>query len=236
MKRKSIKQRVFAAFLAASMVFTMTPMTSFAEEMDTDTVSEETQVQTSDSEAIEALQSRINALPTVDEFIALADGTTVEDSTLNQAQLDVYNEAQAITEEMDKLTNEEQGQLDTGKLEALFEYFNGMTEETALTLGSMVTLSGYAQYITKAGTYNIKALNVSSTSYSPLIIESTSESTNITLNIQGNITVNNTNGGTITITGGKISGYRALQNSNSYAYIQGGEIGETNQSTASYIS
>lgn len=75
MKRKSIKQRVFAAFLAASMVFTMTPMTSFAEEMDTDTVSEETQVQTSDSKAIEALQSRINALPTVDEFIALADGT-----------------------------------------------------------------------------------------------------------------------------------------------------------------
>ena len=164
----------------------------------------------------------------------------------------------------------------------------------AFLAASMVTLSGYAQYITKAGTYNIKASNVSSTSYSPLIIESTSESTNITLNIQGNITVNsskaliyvtspcnltingngytiknsgsanvihnpgaakititggtlinattegpavnNTNGGTITITGGKISGYRALQNSNSYAYIQGGEIGETNQSTASYIS
>ena len=190
MKRKSIKQRVFAAFLAALMVFTMTPMTSFAEEMDTDTVSEETQVQTSDSEAIEALQSRIGDLPTVDEFITLADGTTVEDSTLNQAQLDVYNEAQAIAEEIDKLTDEEQGQLDTGKLEALFEYFNGMTAETALTPGSTVTLTSSTQCIEKAGTYNIKATSGISASSNMLYIRNTSASDNIVINIQGNITVN----------------------------------------------
>lgn len=88
------------------------------------------------SEVIKALQSRINALPTVDEFIALADGATVEDSTLNQAQLDVYNEAQAIADEMDKLTDEDQAQLDTEKLEKLFEYFNGQVEESDAVSGS----------------------------------------------------------------------------------------------------
>ena len=40
----------------------------------------------------EELQERINALPTVEEFQNLADGTTVEGSTLNQAQTDVYAE------------------------------------------------------------------------------------------------------------------------------------------------
>ena len=102
-----------------------------AEESNADTVNEEMQVETSGSEAIEALQSRIDALPAVDEFIAMADGTTVEDSTLNQAQVDVYNEAQAIAEEMDSLTYEEQEQLDTGKLEALFAYWNAQVQENA---------------------------------------------------------------------------------------------------------
>ena len=54
---------------------------------------------------VKAIQSRIDALPTVEEFLAMADGTSVEGSTLNQAQLDVYNEAQAIAEEMDGLTD-----------------------------------------------------------------------------------------------------------------------------------
>ena len=142
------------------------------------------------SEVIKALQSRINALPTVDEFIALADGTTVEDSTLNQAQLDVYNEAQAIAEEMDKLTDEEQGQLDTEKLDALFEYFNGMTEETALSPGSTVTLTKYVQYIEKAGTYYVNASSGLTASSTLLKIQNTSSSDNIVINIQGNITVN----------------------------------------------
>lgn len=93
------------------------------------------------SEVIKALQSRINALPTVDEFIALADGATVEDSTLNQAQLDVYNEAQAIADEMDKLTDEDQAQLDTEKLEKLFEYFNGQVEESDIASGDGWNLS-----------------------------------------------------------------------------------------------
>ena len=77
------------------------------------------------------LQSRMDALPTVEEFLAMADGTSVDGSTLNQAQLDVYNEAQAIAEEMDGLTDEEQGLLDVSRLEALFEYWNHQVEENA---------------------------------------------------------------------------------------------------------
>ena len=237
MRRKSVKYRILAACLATSMVFTMMPMTAFAEEinidpagmemqteslneevnaeenipeeetgdttqteveqvleteaaveeLNADTVSErKMQVETSGSEAIEALQTRIDALPTVDEFIALADGTTVEDSTLNQAQLDVYNEAQAIAEEMDKLTDEEQGQLDTGKLEALFEYFNSLTAETATTITP--STSGYT--ISSAGTYDINgAVSSTKTSTSQIYITATGD---VTLNINGNITFNNT--------------------------------------------
>ncbi len=193
-----MKKKILAGLLSLAMVFSMMPVTPVsAEESDnatqteiqtekeqepeTEAAPEETQVQTSDSEAIEALQSRINALPTVDEFIALADGKTVEDSTLNQAQLDVYNETQAIAEEMDKFTDEAQGQLDTGKLEALFEYFNGMTEETATTI-SPVTSGSY--YINSGGEYTLKG-GTYSTSNSSIIINTTSP---VTLNIAGNIT------------------------------------------------
>ena len=84
-----------------------------------------------ESDAVKELQNRINALPTVEEFKVMADGTTVEESTLNQKQMDVYNETQDIADEMDKLTGEELEQLDTGKLETLCEYFNNQTEETA---------------------------------------------------------------------------------------------------------
>ena len=221
MKRKSIKQRVFATFLAASMVFTMTPMTSFAEEMGTDTVSEETQVQTSDSEAIEALQSRIGALPTVDEFIALADGTTVEDSTLNQAQLDVYNEAQAIAEEMDKLTDEEQGQLDTGKLEALFEYFNSMTEETA---SNVISPSSSIQTITSGGTYTVKGGTYSN----QIQIKTTSA---VTLNIEGNITASDSK---VFISAQSVSSNLTI-NGNGYAINQTGDGNVINSSISSTI-
>ena len=83
------------------------------------------------SEAVKALQERINTLPTVEEFQAMAGGTTVEDSTLNQKQTDVYNEAQTIAEALNQLSEEEQGQVDTSKLEALFDFFNNQTEVMA---------------------------------------------------------------------------------------------------------
>ena len=82
------------------------------------------------SEVIKALQSRIEALPTVSEFKAMADGTTVEGSKFSQKQMDVYNEAQDISDDIDKLSDEEQAQVDTEKLEKLFEYFNGQVEKS----------------------------------------------------------------------------------------------------------
>ena len=93
--------------------------------------SAETEQPEETAQAVRTLQERINALPTVDEFIAMADGTTVEGSTLNQAQMNVYNEAQDIVEETDDLTEEEQEQLDFSKLNALFAYFNNQVQENA---------------------------------------------------------------------------------------------------------
>lgn len=206
-KSKEHISRILAIVLTFALILTNMNLTAFAEEAQGTENNQKiiTEVQEPDnqasdaskaderSEEVKALQSRIDALPTVNEFVAMADGTTVEDSTLNQAQIDVYNEAQAIAEEMDKLTDEEQGQLDTGKLEALFEYFNGMTAETATTIspGSTTTLNGSSNYIEKAGTYNINASTVSSsTSSSQLIIENTSASDNIIINIKGNVKIN----------------------------------------------
>ena len=82
-------------------------------------------------ESVKALQNRIDTLPTVEEFKAMADGTTVEGSTLNQQQMDVYNETQSIADSMDDLTEEEQGMLVISKLESLCEWFNNQTDETA---------------------------------------------------------------------------------------------------------
>ena len=65
----------------------------------------------------EELQERINALPTVEKFKNLADGTTVEGSTLNQAQTDVYAEAQDIAEKLELLSEDEQGMVDVSRLE-----------------------------------------------------------------------------------------------------------------------
>lgn len=133
--------------------------------------------------SVEELQERINALPTVEEFQNLADGTTVEGSTLNQAQTDVYAEAQDIAEKLDLLSEEEQGLVDVSRLEALFEYFNGMTEVLAdtptpigpVTSGS-VTINHGGTYIIQGGTYT--------TEKTPIIINTSED---VTLNIVGDI-------------------------------------------------
>ena len=133
--------------------------------------------------SVEELQKRINALPTVEEFKNLADGTTVDGSTLNQAQTDVYAEAQDIADKLDLLSEEELGLVDVSRLEALFGYFNGMTEELAdmptpigpVTSGS-VTIDHGGTYIIQGGTYT--------TEKTPIIIKTSED---VTLNIVGNI-------------------------------------------------
>ena len=156
-------------------------------ETETPAESETETLETELSEAVKALQERINALPTVEEFQAMADGTTVEDSTLNQKQMEVYNEAQAIADKLDQLSEEEQGQVDTSKLEALFEYFNSMTEETASKVispgSSSYTITSGGTYTVKGGTYSINA---------NAIIINTTET--VTLNIEGDITSTSTSG------------------------------------------
>lgn len=133
--------------------------------------------------SVEELQKRINALPTVEEFKNLADGTTVDGSTLNQAQTDVYAEAQDIAEKLELLSENEQGMVDVSRLEELFEYFNGMTEELAdtptpigpVTSGS-VTIDHGGTYIIQGGTYTTKK--------TPIIIKTSED---VTLNIVGDI-------------------------------------------------
>lgn len=124
------------------------------EQMGSETETAETEA----SEAVKALQERINALPMVDEF----------QSAEKSKQDEIYNEAQAISDEYDKLSEEEQGQVDTSKLEALFTYFNGLTEETATTTT-----------ISSAGTYNIDGST-------PVHISATG---NVTLNLTGNMSL-----------------------------------------------
>ncbi len=135
------------------------------------------------------LQERINALPTVEEFQNLADGTTVEGSTLNQAQTDVYAEAQDIAEKLELLSEEEQGLVDVSRLEALFGYFNGMTEKLAYTNtispGNNVTITAGGKYKVEGGTYTAPSGS------GVINIDTTEE---VTLEITGNIKIKGGNG------------------------------------------
>ena len=65
-----------------------------------------------------SLQERIDALPTVDEF------KTKEESE----QSEIYDEAEAISDAFNLLTEEEQAEIDTTKLEDLITYFNSLVE------------------------------------------------------------------------------------------------------------
>ena len=134
--------------------------------------------------SVEELQERINAIRTVEEFQNLADGTTVEGSTLNQAQTDVYAEAQDIAEKLELLSEEEQGLVDVSRLEALFGYFNGMTEELETTTNVIDPVTSGSVSITSGGTYTLNG-GAYTTPDSAIIID-TEES--VTLNIAGNIT------------------------------------------------
>ena len=75
-------------------------------------------------ETVVALQQRIDALPTVEEFIAMADGTYAEGSLWNEAQLNIYYEMQDISDIYDSLTEEEQAQIDISRLMDLADYIN----------------------------------------------------------------------------------------------------------------
>jgi hypothetical protein len=134
--------------------------------------------------SVEELQERINTLPTVEEFQNLADGTTVEGSTLNQAQTDVYAEAQDIAEKLDLLSEDEQGLVDVSRLEALFGYFTGMTEELETATKVIDPVTSGSVSITSGGTYTLNG-GAYTTPDSAIIIDTEEP---VTLNIAGDIT------------------------------------------------
>lgn len=134
--------------------------------------------------SVEELQERINTLPTVEEFQNLADGTTVEGSPLNQAQTDVYAEAQDIAEKLDLLSEDEQGLVDVSRLEALFGYFTGMTEELETATKVIDPVTSGSVSITSGGTYTLNG-GAYTTPDSAIIIDTEEP---VTLNIAGDIT------------------------------------------------
>ena len=141
--------------------------------------------------ATSILQSRIDALPTPEEFFAMTEGEMAEGSTLTQQQMDIYTEVQAIADEYEALSEEEQAQVDISRLEALMEAVNEMAVVTAEEAGEILELGGSAKIIDSSGdkTYTIKMDNATSPlTQSALTI--TAESGNIILNIAENLSIN----------------------------------------------
>lgn len=141
--------------------------------------------------ATSILQSRIDALPTPEEFFAMTEGEMAEGSTLTQQQMDIYTEVQSIADEYEALSEEEQAQVDISRLEALMEAVNEMAVVTVEEAGEILELGGSAKIIDSSGdkTYTIKMDNATSPlTQSALTI--TAESGNIILNIAEDLSIN----------------------------------------------
>lgn len=141
--------------------------------------------------ATSILQSRIDALPTPEEFFAMTEGEMAEGSTLTQQQMDIYTEVQAIADEYEALSEEEQAQVDISRLEALMEAVNEMAVVTVEEAGEILELGGSAKIIDSSGdkTYTIKMDNATSPlTQSALTI--TAELGNIILNIAEDLSIN----------------------------------------------
>ncbi len=106
-------KKIFRGLLALTMLFSLTTNTFV--------LAEETTLTESENEGViePTLQERIDALPTVEEF------KTKEESE----QTEIYNEAEAIADELENLS-ENQAEVDTTKLENLFEYLNRLVAPT----------------------------------------------------------------------------------------------------------
>lgn len=125
------------------------------------------------------LQEKINALPTVDEFKAKEESE----------QTEIYSEAEEIADTLENLSEEEQAEIDTTKLENLFDYFNSLvvsTDDTVtLDLANgkiLISPTGYTQNGTSndfVGTYTITG---SITTDTPLSFTNTTDSA-VTYNV-----------------------------------------------------
>ncbi len=112
-------KKIFNGVLSLAMLFSLTTSTMVKAEENTNSGENGGVQETSEkSEAVITLQDRINALPTVEEFEAKEESE----------QTEVYNEAEAISDAFDLLSEEEQTEVDTTKLQDLFTYFNSLVE------------------------------------------------------------------------------------------------------------
>ncbi len=172
-----MKKKIFNSLLSFAMLFSLTTNTSvFAEE---EITSEEG---TNENGGVQdtTLQSRIDALPTVDEF----------QSKTESEQDEIYNEAESITDALNNLSSKEQAELDTTKLEELFEYINSLVtvlDESTVTLDLangkiVISPTGYTQNGISydfVGTYTITG---SLTGDTPLSFTNTTDS-EVTYNV-----------------------------------------------------
>lgn len=136
-------KKVISVVISISLVACLTPSIVFAEKEDiapasdsiTEPVVEPTAEQgerDSENLSVEELQSRIDALPSVEEFQVLD----------KEKQDDIYQEIQNIADVCDKLPADDQEKLDMSKVIALSEFINGQTKETEQGSYSNVSISG----------------------------------------------------------------------------------------------
>lgn len=132
-KEKTIKKRVLAWMLALSMGLSIAPTTAFAAEMAEDETAIGEENESVLSEELQALQERINTLPTGDEYREMSA----------EEQDAVYETAASVSDAYFELSEEDQEKLDITKMEALFAVMN---EDVGLydTAGTVTFLnSGY---------------------------------------------------------------------------------------------
>ena len=127
-----MKKRLLAVLLSFAMVFSMLPTAVYAEDIDTAKTQSDSQEEAPDKivvgtengetdqeDPLKLLQDRVWALPDVEEFEAAEE----------DQQNAIYLEAQAIAEEYEQLSAEDQERLDVTRLMELFDYFNSLVEE-----------------------------------------------------------------------------------------------------------
>ena len=163
-----MKRRLLAVLLSFTMVFSMLPTAVYAEDTDTAKTQSDSQEEAPDKivvgtengetdreDPLKLLQDRIWALPDVEEFEAAeADQQNV-----------IYLEAQAIAEEYEQLSAEDQERLDVTRLMELFDYFNSLVEElngsncrTAVELYANTPASGSGQFTSGGSKSNKKVI------------------------------------------------------------------------------
>lgn len=87
------------------------------------------------------LQEQIDALPTVEEFMSMTEGSFAEGTVFTQQQFEIYETIMEIMDAYELLSEEEQQKIDITRLQELMEYINSMTDVTAAGTGQYEAIS-----------------------------------------------------------------------------------------------